>query len=271
MPLRWTNAANARRGAHPATASSELRAVGVPLARIVSRELVDSREILFRGTAVSPAAERFRRLKAILSREPSGGPQVIVVTSAIPGDGKSFVAMNLALAFAADASGTTLLIDADLRRPALDRYIAPAPTLGLSDLLEERVSLEHTVLHLKDSTLELLPAGSRSHEPAELLSSGACRELFTLLRTKYEKIIVDTPPALPFTDADIIGRNADGALLVVRQGATPRAHCHRAVGMLSSVRVLGAVLNDSTQCLADRGHDFDKYYRHYDGTDGDDR
>jgi capsular exopolysaccharide synthesis family protein len=264
MTFRWTNAGNTGQpGEGPAVDAGEKLSVGVPLARVVPRKLVDSPDILFRGPASSPAAERFRRLKAILTQDPADSPQVIVVTSAIPGDGKSFVAMNLALAFAADADSKTLLIDADLRRPALDRYISPAPTLGLSDLLEDRVSLQHTVLFLKESALQLLPAGRRAAEPVELLSSATCTELFTQLRSRYERIIIDTPPALPFTDADVIGRNSDGAIFVVRQGSTPKSHYRRVVSMLGSLRVLGTVLNDSTYSLADRGHYYDKYYDQY--------
>lgn len=268
MKFRWNNAENTGHAGDGISADpKEKLAVGVPLARIVPRKLVDSPDILFRGPASSPAAERFRRLKTIITQDVETVSQVIVVTSAIPGDGKSFVAMNLALAFAADADSKTLLIDADLRRPALDRYIIPAPTLGMTDLLEERVTLQHTVLHLKDSALHILPAGKRAREPVELLTSPACTELFTLLRSKYERIIVDTPPALPFTDADVLGRNADCAIFVVRQGSTPKAHYRRAISMLGSLRVLGTVLNDSTYSLADRGHYYDKYYDQYYGRD----
>lgn len=266
MPLtpRWINADSSDQpGGSSAREPQERLAVGVPLARIVARKLVDSTDILFRGPGTSPAAERFRRLKAVILHDEGGAPQVVVVTSAIPGDGKSFVAMNLALAFAADPGSKILLVDADLRRPALDRYVTPAPTLGLTDLLEERVSLQHTILHLKDSPLHLLPAGKSSREPVELLSSPTCAALITLLRSRYDRIIIDTPPALPFTDADVVGRNADGGLFVVRQGSTPKAHYRRAVSMLSSLRVLGTVLNDATFSLADRGHYYDKYYGNY--------
>ncbi|HEX4824863.1 MAG TPA: CpsD/CapB family tyrosine-protein kinase [Candidatus Polarisedimenticolaceae bacterium] len=267
MKFRWTSA-EGRKTPEKAEQPAEKLAVGVPLARIVPRKLIETPDLLFRGNATSPAAERFRRLRTVLTTDVAAAPQVIIVTSAIPGDGKSFVAMNLALAFAADGETSTLLIDADLRRPALDRYITPEPTLGLSDLLEEKVPLQHTVLHLKDTSLEVLPAGKSAKEPVELLGSQVCANLFAQLRTRYERIIVDTPPALPFTDADVIGRNADGALFVVRQGSTPKNHYRRAVGMLTSVRVLGSVLNDSTYSLADRGHYYDKYYQAYYNRDG---
>ena len=268
MTFRWISAADSRQpGEGSAHERPEPAAVGVPLASFVPRQLVDSPDILFRGVGASPAAERFRRLKAVITHDEGGATQVLVVTSAIPGDGKSFVAMNLSLAFAADAGSKTLLIDGDLRRPSIDRYVSPVPTLGLSDLLQKRVSLQHTILHLKDSALQLLPAGKGSREPVELLSSAAWVELITLLRSRYERIIIDTPPALPFTDAAVIGRNADAAIFVVRQGSTPKAHYSRAVTMLSSLRVLGTVLNDSTYSLADRGHYYDKYYDHYHGRD----
>ena len=272
MTSRWINADNTEQpGAGSPSEPNDPLAVGVPLARIVPRRLAGSPDILFRGASVTPAAERFRRLKTVIMHDEAGAPQVIVVTSAIPGDGKSFVAMNLALAFAADSDSKTLLIDADLRRPALDRYVTPAPTLGLTDLLEETVTVPHTILHLTDSPLEVLPAGRSTSEPVELLSSTIFAELMRMLRSRYERIIIDTPPALPFTDADVVGRNADGAIFVVRQGSTPKSHYRRAVSMLSSLRVLGTVLNDSTHSLADRGHYYDGYYDQYYGRDRKDR
>ncbi len=175
-----------------------------------------------RGTARSVAAEKFRRLKTLLGNDEAGAARVIVVTSATPREGKSVVALNLALAFASDRKTETLLVDADLRRPTVERWLVPPPSLGFADLLAGKVDPEHAVIRLKDLSLEVLPAGRPPDDPVDLLSSDTCRTLIALFRERYHRVIIDTPPVVPFTDADVIGRCADGVLLVVRSGQTPK-------------------------------------------------
>jgi capsular exopolysaccharide synthesis family protein len=209
-------------------------------------------------------AEKFRRLKTVLlnleDREP---PQVIVITSATPGDGKSMVSMNLSLAFAADGTGEVLLIDADMRRPTIEGWLSPAPTLGLSEILSGRTTLEHAVLDLKNAPLKILPAGHPPRETAELLSSGACVELIATLRKRYQRVIIDTPPIVPFSDANVIGGKSDGVLLVVREGVTPKPLFVQALSSVTSTNVIGTVLNDAKFNLADRHRYHENYYNKY--------
>jgi len=241
-------------------------AVGVPLARLVPRTLARSPELVVAVQPRSFATERFRRLRAVLSHSAHEAPQVIVVTSAAPGEGKSVVATNLALAFAsADRTETPLLIDADLRRPTLERWMNPEPKLGLSDLLLERAPLDHAIVRLKDSSLEILPAGDVPPEPAALVASSKMQKLLEQLRGRYSRIILDTPPAVPFADAAAIGKHSDGFLLVVRSGVTMVSAMLQATELLAGTApVLGTVLNDLEKNLADRGsYRAASYYESY--------
>jgi receptor protein-tyrosine kinase/non-specific protein-tyrosine kinase len=244
--------------------ADERLSVGVPLARIVQRTLEQAPELVLLSQPRSVAAEKFRRLKTVLSNVADPGPpQVIVVTSATPGDGKSMVSMNLALAFAADATGDVLLIDADMRRPTLEKWLNPEPTLGLSEVLGGHTTLEHAILDLKNAPLKVLPAGHPPKETAELLSSNRCGEMMAALRKQFRRIVVDTPPIVPFTDADVVASLSDGVVMVVREGATPRPLFLQALASVTSARILGTVLNDAQYNLADRHRHHESYYSRY--------
>ncbi len=207
--------------------------------------------------------ETLKRIKTNLLRGAEGS-RVLVVTSATPGDGKSFFALNLAETFAADVDRRTLLIDADLRKPGLSRSLRPRPAAGLAEVLGQGVEWKLVLARLSTPPLAVLPGGAPPPDPVRLLSSARFRSLIEDLRREFQNIIVDTPPVVPFVDADIIGGVSDGAVLVVRSHWTPRSAYLRAVGSLGSTRVLGAVLNAATASLADRrGYADDYYYRYY--------
>lgn len=256
---RWQAPANPAEKAR----TPEKLAAGVPLVQVIKRKLAAAPELVMLTDSRSLAAEKFRRLKTILEKQGEDSPQAIVVTSSTPNEGKSFVSMNLALAFAAERRGEVLLIDADLRRPSIHNWLSPAPKLGLSDILEERVELDHALLSLENSPLKILPAGSVPREPAELLSSDTASGLFSSLRQQFQRIIVDTPPIVPFSDADIVDSLCDGSLLVVRSGQTERAAYRQAQSLMNSSRMLGMVLNDVSFTLADWNLRSRKYYNAY--------
>jgi succinoglycan biosynthesis transport protein ExoP len=198
-------------------------AEGVPLAMIIKRELKVGPELVMLANPHSAHAERFRRLQTTLVHRHGGNAQVIVVTSGIPGEGKSTVSMNLALAFATDSGKRTLLIDADLRRPTVGARLAPEPQLGLSEVLLGQADLVHAIAHLSNTSLHVLPAGSKPADPHQLLSSPEARSLVVRVREQYDRVIIDTPPVIPFTDADAIGALSDGIVLVVQAGTTPKS------------------------------------------------
>jgi capsular exopolysaccharide synthesis family protein len=238
-------------------------AVGVPLGGIIPRKLVDDPHLVLISKPSSPLSERYRRLRLRLEQVgPDGGArQVIVVTSAVPEEGKTTTALNLALAMAEDRDRKTLLIDADLRRPSVTRYVIPQPTLGLSEVLTGEAPLEHALVELKSSRLTILPAGEPTSNPLQLLQSDYLGSVFSELRRRYDRIIVDTPPTVPFTDATVLNAVADGAILVVRAGRTTTPLVERARQSLSHGKLLGVVLNDVEFTAVDR------YYYKYDDYD----
>ena len=233
---------------------------GVPLGGIIPRKFTDDPHLVLANRPGSPIAERYRRLRLKLDQPgPDGAPrQIMLVTSAVPEEGKTTTAINLALAFAEDRDRHTLLIDADLRRPALTRYILPAPTLGLSEVLSSDASLDHVLIEIKSARLTVLPAGATSQNPLALLQSDFLVSVFAELRRRFDRIVIDTPPTVPFTDAAVLNAMCDGALLVVRAGKTTGTLIDRARASLVHSTLLGVVLNDVGFTPVDR------YYYQYD-------
>ncbi len=235
-------------------------AAGVPLGGIIPRKFVDDPHLVVINRPGSPIAERYRRLRLKLDQpRPDGAArQIFVVTSAVPEEGKTTTAINLGLAFAEDRDRHTLLIDADLRRPSLTRYIVPSPTLGLSDLVSGDISLEHALIEIKSARVTVLPSGAPSPNPLELLQSEFLGTVFAELRRRFDRIVIDTPPTVPFTDAAVLNTMCDGALLVVRAGKTTGSLIDRARVSLAQGTLLGVVLNDVAFTPVDR------YYYRYD-------
>ena len=233
---------------------------GVPLGGIIPRKFADDPHVVLANRPGSPIAERYRRLRLKLDQPGADGAprQILLVTSAVPEEGKTTTSINLALAFAEDRDRGTLLIDADLRRPALTTYIVPSPTLGLSDVLSGEASLDHVLIELKSSHLTVLPAGAPSHNPLELLQSDYLVSIFAELRRRFDRIVIDTPPTVPFTDAAVLSSVSDGSLLVVRAGKTTGTLIDRARASLAHSNLLGVVLNDVAFTPVDR------YYYRYD-------
>ena len=238
-------------------------AAGVPLAEILSHKLTNAPELVVRDNGGSFIAEKFRRLKSILSVEDGLNPQVMVVTSSAPGEGKSLVAMNLSLAFGASKDARSLVIDADLRRPTLYRWLSPSPNIGLAELITEDLDPKHAILHIKDTRLDILPAGKATEDPDQLLGSKRMRDLVEKFRGRYQKIIIDTPPIVPFTDADIVSACSDGVLLIARSGQTTVSLLRQAESLVQGAPLLGIVLNDQKRTLADWENRYESYYKDY--------
>ena len=239
---------------------------GVPLSRVIPRKLSDAKDVVMLSQPHSVAAEKFRRLKTQLARDGESESQVILVTSAAPEEGKSFIALNIALAFAGEAARETLLIDADLRRPTIGGRLQPAPAIGLTEVLSGKTTVEHAIYSLKNNQLKILPAGEPTRESVELIASPSFKSLIASLRKRFWRVVIDTPPAVPFTDADALAENADGVLMVVRAGQTPRPQFEQATSLIKSAPILGVVLNDLKPSLADGFKNYHSYYhsRYYD-------
>ena len=209
-------------------------------------------------------AEQFRRLKNVLSTGERAAARVVVVTSPVPGDGKTFVAANLALALSAAPGTRVLLIDADLRRPTIDRMLLPRPQAGLVQVVERGDPVGSVLVRPEGCVLDVLPSGAPVDDPLRILTTSACPDLFKALRVRYDRIIVDTSPIGPFTDADVLGGMSDGILMVVRAQYTPKAMYKAALEHIHSARVLGTVLNAATKSVLDTESYYGSYYKGYD-------
>jgi tyrosine-protein kinase Etk/Wzc len=201
----------------------------------------------------SPAAEAFRGLRtSITLPDPDRSPQVIVTTSAMPGEGKSVSASNLAVTLAQQQT-RTLLIDADLRQGSLDRVFGLTREPGLSDVLRGRATLEEVVhevsIQPQGSPLHVLTAGAPPPNPSELLGSEAMRRLIEAVRDTYGMIVLDAPPLHLVTDAAVLGTLADHTLLIARAGTTHKRALAEAAGELQrlGVPLAGVVVNDIDQ------------------------
>jgi succinoglycan biosynthesis transport protein ExoP len=188
------------------------------------------------GTAIdpstSPYSEGIRRLRSsILISRSTSPPQVILITSSSAKEGKSTLALNLAVSFAS-LNKTALLIEADLRRPVMRERLGLPGSSGLSSLLASSDSIFEPLLLEAHPNLSLLPGGPIPPFPAELLGSPRLQSLITTWRTQFDIIIIDSPPVLPVTDAEILEDHADATLLIARAGTTARIALQSAYSLI---------------------------------------
>jgi polysaccharide biosynthesis transport protein len=193
----------------------------------------------------TPFNEAFRGLRTSLLIGGSGGRARLLVTSAVPGDGKTLVAVNLALALA-QLKDRVLLVEGDLRRPKAHRAFGVSPFPGLADALSGDATLDQVVHATKVPNLFVMPGGMKHGGGAsELLSSPRLARLLEQAGNTYPWIVIDSPPTGPIADATILAQHADGAILVVSADSTPGATARMAVEQIlaAGVPLVGAVLN----------------------------
>ncbi|WP_341359337.1 polysaccharide biosynthesis tyrosine autokinase [Georgenia sp. M64] len=182
-----------------------------------------------------PHAEALRRLRTnLLFVDVTTRKHSFVVTSAVPGEGKTTTAVNLALAMA-DAGSRVLLVDADLRNPSVASTMGLEGSVGLTTILLGRATADDVVQRWKDTSLQVLPAGQIPPNPSELLGSEAMATLFRELSAKADFVIVDSPPVVPVIDAVLLTRLTGGALLVVGANRTRKRHVSSALEALETV------------------------------------
>jgi len=182
----------------------------------------------------------------ILSLNRGKPPKTIAITSSIASEGKTVSSLNLAISLShATHKPRIILIDADLRKGQLLKYLGAPARKGLSEYLQGTASLDEILFSLDDiGHLSFIASGAVPENPAELLASTTMRELIISLRDKYNFVLIDTPPVIPVTDAVIIGSNVEGVLLVIRAGLTQRGMVSRAVELLVQAHsnIIGHVL-----------------------------
>ena len=192
----------------------------------------------------SVAAEAYRSLRTNIQYSSFDNKyQTLVVTSANPGEGKTTVAGNLALALAQGES-KVLLVDCDMRRPSIHKTFKISNTYGISDLLVGNKKLE-SVANKYNDNLSIVPAGKIPPNPAEMLASKAMTAFLEEMKNYFDYIVLDTPPLQAVTDAQVLSTKVDGSLIVVRAGVTKKDAVHNAVSIIKKVKgnIIGTVLN----------------------------
>jgi exopolysaccharide/PEP-CTERM locus tyrosine autokinase len=192
-------------------------------------------------------AEQFRMLRTNLLFPKSGqvSPRTLLVTSALPGEGKSFVSANLAVTIAQNVDKHVLLIDADMRRPSVHKLFGFGGVNGLSNYLNGGHSLPELLLRTPYPRLNILPGGPVPSNPAELLSSGRMAALLREVKNRYDDryIIIDSPPPHLTSESTALAKFVDGIILVVKLGATPRELITKLIDNFEKGSVIGTVAN----------------------------
>jgi capsular exopolysaccharide synthesis family protein len=194
----------------------------------------------------SPAAEQYRALRTRLGQaEGAAALRSVLITSPQKGEGKSVTAANLALTMAQELQRRVVIVEADLRKPSLQQMFGLPIGPGLSEFLTGAVELTNVIKFLPQYHLAVIPGGAEPMNPAELLGSTAMRRLLDHLRTRFDRVILDTPPVLPLADVAVLAPIVDAVMLVVRAGFTPKPAIENALRGFDATRLVGVVLNES--------------------------
>ncbi len=189
-------------------------------------------------------AEQFRTLRSRLYQlRGSQSLRTLLVTSSIPGEGKTFVTANLAQAIVRQPDRRALIIDADLRCARLHLPLGAPTSPGLTDYLRGEADEMAVIQHGQEGNLCFIAGGNEVTDPSELLSNGRLRKLLDRVAPVFDWVILDSPPCVPVADASILADLCDGVLLVVRAGSTPSEVAQRARQELNGKNVVGVVLN----------------------------
>lgn len=196
----------------------------------------------FDGTD-SQAAEQYRLIRTRILQHP-GRPRSIAVTSPGEGDGKTTTSINIAACLALKSDTSVLLVEADLRRPALVKYLGLSGKPGLVDVVEGKCSLAQAIIRVEQiPNLYVLPAGEVRRNPSELLDSAGWRELLSKLQVMFHYTIFDTPPAGSVADFALLQASVNGVVLVARPDQTSRSALTHSLGLISRSLLIGTVLN----------------------------
>ena len=210
--------------------------------------------------ATSVSREQYRRLAAALHHaQAANGTKVVMIASAVPGEGKTLTAMNLALTLSESYQRSVLLIDGDLRKPGLHTAFRVSNGFGLGEGLAS-VGERKLPVHQITPRLSLLPAGHPTPDPMAGLTSERMKRVLDEAREGFDWVVIDTPPVAVLSDANLLAAMVDAAILVVKAGSTPVDMVQRAIEAIGRDRTIGVVLN-----RADPGENSSGYghYGHY--------
>ncbi|WP_238884682.1 CpsD/CapB family tyrosine-protein kinase [Clostridium sp. YIM B02551] len=223
------------------------------------------KDIVIYNDPKSSVSEAYRTLRSniqfsLVDQESS----IIAVTSCGPGEGKSTVIANLAVAMA-QAGKRTLLIDCDLRKPIIHKKFGASNTHGLTTLLLKESTIEESIFRVDVPNLEIIPSGPIPPNPSEMLGSKNMKKLLSDLKGAFEVILIDTPPVLVVSDTFVLSPSIDGTLIVAAYGTTEKAAILKAKDSLVKVgaKILGVVENKIPDNARGYGYGSSKYYNSY--------
>jgi protein-tyrosine kinase len=220
----------------------------------------DTKTMLFYNSEQAPGTEEFRTLRSRLYQLREKRPlKKVLVTSSLPKEGKSFVAANLAQALARQQGRRVLLIDADLRASRLHLALGTSATPGLSEYLLGEADEFGIMQRGTMENLLFIPAGRSTSNPAEMIANGRLSILLGQAEPLFDWIVIDSPPAVPVSDAGLIANYCDGVLMVVRSDATPSDVARKARAEFDDKLLLGVVLNGIKRGSAE----YSRYYGAY--------
>jgi protein-tyrosine kinase len=213
----------------------------------VREKVVSDQKLISYYDSDSVASEQFRKLRTQLLRVRSPRPpRTILVTSSAAGEGKTFVAANLAAGIAHDFHAYSLLVDCDLRNPSLGKWFGIHNGFGLSDYLVGKKEISELLIKTEVERLKVLLGGTLQDNPTELIGSARMEALIKELKERYSDryIILDSTPLLATSEPEVLSKLVDGIIFVVRAGMTPRETVKQAISSLEKDKILGVVLND---------------------------
>ena len=212
---------------------------------------------VFFNPGLSPhGAEQFRTLRSRLYQLRANQPlRTLLITSSVPGEGKTFVTSNLGQAIVRQPDRRVLIIDADLRCPRLHVPLGAPNTPGLTDYLRGEADEMTVIQHGQEGNLCFIAGGTQVKDPSELLSNGMLKKLLDRVAPVFDWVILDSPPCLPVADATMLADLCEGVLLIVQAGKTPSEVAQKARQELQGKNVVGVVLN-----AVEEGHLYGTYY-----------
>ncbi|HEY0141129.1 MAG TPA: polysaccharide biosynthesis tyrosine autokinase [Thermoanaerobaculia bacterium] len=236
--------------------TQKLRAVETPDDRPAGVELIPHLD------PRSPVSEAYRAFRTSLLLASASSPKVIVITSSFAREGKTTTSVNLATVLA-QMGKPVLLVDADLRRPRLQKVFRDKMNLGLVNYLVANIPMEGVIQETDVPNLSVILSGPIPPNPSELLASDRMKHMIEEVRGKFAFVIFDSPPVLAVTDSIVLAAAADGVVLCIHGGQTPREHVQRSAERLrqSNIPVLGAILNNLN--LAQYGYTYRRSYYDY--------
>jgi capsular exopolysaccharide synthesis family protein len=202
-------------------------------------------------------AESYRAFRTSLLLSRAGGVKTIAITSALPGEGKTSTALNLAVVLG-QLGKRVLLVDADLHKPRLHEVFSVSNRIGLVSILAESVAPTEAIVKTAIPGVFLVPSGPSSPNPSGLLSSDAMKKFLEFVSLNFDYVVLDSPPVSPVADALLLGHQVDGVVLTIKGGKTPREQITRVRDKLTSsnIRILGVLINSLDEGIPGYG----RYY-----------